>query len=36
VADNKTADGREENRRIEMHYVTPDDDGTKCVATFTE
>ena len=36
VADNKTADGREENRRIEMHYVTPDDDGTACVATFTE
>jgi outer membrane protein OmpA-like peptidoglycan-associated protein len=36
VADNKTADGREENRRIEMHYVTPDDDGKKCVATFTE
>jgi outer membrane protein OmpA-like peptidoglycan-associated protein len=36
VADNKTADGREESRRIEMHYVTPDDDGTKCVATFTE
>lgn len=36
VADNKTADGREENRRIEMHYVTPDDDGTKCVATFMD
>ena len=36
VADNKTADGREENRRIEMHYVTPDDDGTKCVPTFLE
>ena len=36
VADNKTADGREENRRIEMHYATPEDDGTACVATFTE
>ena len=36
VADNKTADGREENRRIEMHYATPDDDGTKCVPTFLE
>ena len=36
AADNKTADGREENRRIEMHYATPEDDGTKCVATFTE
>ncbi len=36
VADNKTPDGREENRRIEMHYVTPDDDGTKCVPTFME
>ena len=36
VADNKTADGREENRRIEMHYVTPDDDGTKCVPSFME
>ena len=36
VADNKTADGREENRRIEMHYATPEDDGTKCVATFTD
>ncbi|MCF0216524.1 MAG: OmpA family protein [Fibrobacteraceae bacterium] len=36
VADNKTADGREENRRIEMHFVTEDDNGEKCEASFTE
>ncbi|MCF0225647.1 MAG: OmpA family protein [Fibrobacter sp.] len=36
VADNKTADGREENRRIEMHFVTPDDPGDRCEATFKD
>ncbi|MCQ2121197.1 MAG: OmpA family protein [Fibrobacter sp.] len=30
VDDNSTADGREMNRRIEMHFVTADNDGTKC------
>lgn len=34
VDDNSTADGREMNRRIEMHFVTPDNDGTKCDSTF--
>ena len=28
VDDNSTAEGREMNRRIEMHFVTPDNDGT--------
>lgn len=36
VASNKTADGREENRRIEMHFVSPEDDGMKCEATYVE
>lgn len=30
VEDNDTEEGREMNRRIEMHYVTPDDDGMGC------
>ncbi|MCR5378895.1 MAG: OmpA family protein [Fibrobacter sp.] len=34
VDDNSTADGREMNRRIEMHFVTPDNDGTKCESNF--
>ena len=34
VDDNSTADGREMNRRIEMHFVTPDNDGTKCDSPF--
>ncbi len=36
VDDNSTADGREMNRRIEMHFATPDNDGTKCESTFAE
>lgn len=34
VDDNKTADGREMNRRIEMHFASPDNDGTKCESNF--
>ena len=34
VDDNATAEGREMNRRIEMHFVTPDNDGTKCDSPF--
>ena len=34
VDDNSTAEGREMNRRIEMHFVTPDNDGTKCDSPF--
>ena len=36
VDDNKTADGREMNRRIEMHFVTPDNDGTKCDSNYVQ
>ena len=36
VASNKTADGREENRRIEMHPATPDGTEEQCIATYTE
>lgn len=35
VDDNNTSDGREQNRRIEMHFVTPDNDGMKCESNFT-
>ena len=35
VDDNETADGREMNRRIEMHFVTPDNDGTKCESNYS-
>ena len=35
VDDNKTSDGREQNRRIEMHFVTPDNDGMKCESNYT-
>ncbi|MCQ2054986.1 MAG: OmpA family protein [Fibrobacter sp.] len=34
VDDNNTADGREMNRRIEMHFASPDNDGTKCESNF--
>ncbi len=34
VDDNNTADGREMNRRIEMHFATPDNDGTKCESNY--
>jgi outer membrane protein OmpA-like peptidoglycan-associated protein len=34
VDDNSTADGREMNRRIEMHFVTPDNDGMKCESNY--
>ena len=34
VDDNATADGREMNRRIEMHFVTPDNDGMKCESNY--
>ena len=34
VDDNSTADGREMNRRIEMHFATPDNDGTKCESNY--
>ncbi len=34
VDDNGTEDGREMNRRIEMHFATPDNDGTKCESNF--
>lgn len=34
VDDNSTADGREMNRRIEMHFVTPENDGTKCESNY--
>ncbi|MCQ2106112.1 MAG: OmpA family protein [Fibrobacter sp.] len=30
VEDNSTEEGREMNRRIEMHYATPEDDGMGC------
>ncbi|WP_407443855.1 OmpA family protein [Fibrobacter sp.] len=36
VDDNSTADGREMNRRIEMHFATPDNDGTKCESNFVQ
>lgn len=36
VEDNSTADGREMNRRIEMHFVTPDNDGTKCESNLVQ
>lgn len=35
VDDNNTSDGREQNRRIEMHFVTPDNDGMKCESNYT-
>ena len=34
VDDNNTADGREMNRRIEMHFVTPENDGMKCESNY--
>ncbi|MCQ2123791.1 MAG: OmpA family protein [Fibrobacter sp.] len=34
VDDNGTEEGREMNRRIEMHFATPDNDGTKCESNF--
>lgn len=34
VDDNSTADGREMNRRIEMHFVTVDNDGMKCESNY--
>ena len=36
VDDNSTAEGRENNRRIEMHFVTPDNDGMKCESNYVE
>ncbi len=36
VDDNSTADGREMNRRIEMLFVTPDDDGTGCHSNYAQ
>lgn len=36
IASNKTADGREENRRIEMHPATPEGTEEQCIATYTE
>ena len=36
VDDNSTADGREMNRRIEMHFVTPDNDGTSCESNLVQ
>ena len=34
VDDNNTAEGREMNRRIEMHFVTPENDGMKCESNY--
>ncbi|SHL05965.1 OmpA family protein [Fibrobacter sp. UWEL] len=34
VDDNSTADGREMNRRIEMLFVSPDDDGEGCHSNY--
>ena len=34
VDDNSTEDGREMNRRIEMHFATAENDGTKCESDF--
>ncbi len=34
VDDNSTAEGRENNRRIEMHFVTPENDGMKCESNY--
>ncbi len=34
VDDNSTADGREMNRRIEMLFVSPDDDGMSCHSNY--
>ncbi len=36
VEDNSTAEGREMNRRIEMHFVTPDNDGTGCESNLVQ
>ena len=36
VDDNSTAEGREMNRRIEMHFVTPDNDGTGCESNLVQ
>jgi len=36
VDDNSTAEGREMNRRIEMHFVTPDNDGTSCESNLVQ
>ena len=36
IDDNSTAEGREMNRRIEMHFVTPDNDGTKCESNLVQ
>ena len=35
IDDNSTEDGREMNRRIEMHFATPENDGTKCESEYT-
>ncbi len=36
VDDNSTAEGREMNRRIEMLFVTPDDDGMSCHSNYAQ
>ena len=36
IDDNSTAEGREMNRRIEMHFVTPDNDGTGCESNLVQ
>lgn len=36
IEDNSTEDGREMNRRIEMHFATPENDGTKCESEFQQ
>ena len=36
IDDNSTAEGREMNRRIEMHFVTPDNDGTRCESNLVQ
>lgn len=36
VDDNSTAEGREMNRRIEMLFVSPDDDGMSCHSNYSE
>ena len=36
IDDNSTAEGREMNRRIEMHFVTPDNDGTQCESNLVQ
>jgi outer membrane protein OmpA-like peptidoglycan-associated protein len=36
VDDNSTEDGREMNRRNEMHFATPENAGTKCESEFQQ